>query len=98
MKFRLISFPWQVAFRSSNRAAYPSDDPPFDGSGSYQCLQWIGAADLKPSTQARFDKVSKTLQPAPKADATPQPDGGASPAAATPATSAGASSAPSLNN
>ncbi len=61
----------------------------------------IGAADLKPSTQARFDKVSKTLQPAPKADAPPQPDDGASPAAATPATSAtsaGASTAPSLNN
>jgi len=61
----------------------------------------ISAADLKPSTLARFDKVSKTLQPAPKAEETPQPDGGASPAAATPATSttsAGASTAPSLNN
>jgi hypothetical protein len=47
----------------------------------------IGAADLKPSTHARFDKVSKTLQPAPKADAaTPEPDGGASPPTSTTAT------------
>jgi hypothetical protein len=61
----------------------------------------LGAADLKPSTQARFDKVAKTLQPPPKADGAPQPDVAASPAAATSetsATSAGASSAPSINN
>ncbi len=40
----------------------------------------IGVADLKPSTLARFNKVSRTLTPAPKADAAPQPDSGASPA------------------
>ncbi len=61
----------------------------------------ISAADLKPSTHARFDKVSKTLQPAPKTDGGPQPDVAAPPAAATsetPATSAADGSAPSLNN
>ncbi len=70
----------------------------------------IGVADLKPSTYARFDKVSKTLKPAPKADETPQPDGATSPdatptaasagspAATTSAAATGANSTPGLNH
>ncbi len=58
----------------------------------------IGAADLKPSTQARFDKVSKTLKPALKTDTTPQPDSAAPPAAATSAPSVGANSTSSLDH
>jgi hypothetical protein len=59
----------------------------------------ISAADLKPSTRARFDKVSKTLKPASTADATAQPDDGASPAATTSTapTDAAASTAPTVS-
>jgi hypothetical protein len=64
----------------------------------------IGAADLKPSSQARFEKVSKTLKPAPTVDAPPSPDRSAEPAATTTTTTnttnttTDASGAPTVDN